>query len=168
MTAALLLDALLAGTGTDGNLPGPLGLPGGYPVRLRGRELELRLPPGFDRAAAVAWNQRMADRDGVRVEGDRVRLNPGSAEVLAPYLGRPPRLRRQLRGPGHPAVATVLLDLRTRLRAAARQARPEPEDRSTGTPQDPGVSVTATANLVLDYYEQLPAVIARCRTTLGR
>lgn len=31
----------------------------------------------------------------------------------------------------------------------------------TETPQDPGVSVTATANLVLDSYERLPAVIAR-------
>jgi hypothetical protein len=129
LTAALLLDGLLAGTETHTSLPGPLGLPGGYPVRLRGAELTLRLPPGLDRAAAVAWNQRMADRDGVRVDGDRVVLAPAAAEALAPYLSD-----HLDAGGGFPvgqsaAVAAALLDVRTRLRAAAPPPDPRPEDR---------------------------------------
>lgn len=124
-----MLDGLLAGTEVHTSLPGPLGLPGGYPVRLRGAELELRLPPGWDRAAAVAWNQRMADRDGVRVDGDRVVLAPAAADALAPYLSD-----HLDGGGGFPvgdtaAVAGTLLDLRTRLRAAAPPRDPRPEDR---------------------------------------
>ncbi|HET8643129.1 MAG TPA: hypothetical protein VFM37_14430 [Pseudonocardiaceae bacterium] len=70
-TAALLLDRLVAGTAAeplDTHLPGPLGLPGGYPVSLRGIELDLRLPPGVTRAGAIEFNQRAALADGVVVE----------------------------------------------------------------------------------------------------
>ena len=130
LTAALLLTGLLGGTEVLTSLPGPLGLPGGYPVRLRGAELALRLPAGTDRAAAVAWNQRMADRDGVRVESDRVVLAPAAAEALAPYLSD------HLDGAGGfaardtPAVAAALLTLRTRLRATGPSRGPRrPEDR---------------------------------------
>ena len=69
--AARLLDTLLTGATADTHLPGPLGLPGGYPVRVRDRRVELRLPDGVDAKTAVAWNQRMGVLDGIEVEGDR-------------------------------------------------------------------------------------------------
>ena len=71
-TAALLLDRLAGGPAAervDTHLPGPLGLPGGYPVSMRGTELDLRLPPGVTRAGAIEFNQRAALADGVVVEG---------------------------------------------------------------------------------------------------
>lgn len=122
LTAALLLDGLLTGAEVHTNLPGPLGLPGGYPVRLRGSELELRLPPGWDTAAAVGWNQRMADLDGVRVDRDRVVLAPAAAEALAPYLSDHLDTGGGFLVRDTAAVAEALLDLRTRLRAAAPAA----------------------------------------------
>ncbi|MFL6129163.1 MAG: hypothetical protein ACJ73E_08850 [Mycobacteriales bacterium] len=126
LTAALLLRGVLAGTEVPAVLPGPLGLPGGYPVLVRGAALSLRLPPGVDRAAAVAWNQRMAERDGVRVEADRVAFAPAAAEALAPYL---PELAAGFAVRDTPAVTETLLALRTRLRALGpSNQRTGPED----------------------------------------
>src|SRR5205823_667349 len=68
LTAALVLSALLTGTTTDTHVPGPNGLPGGYPVRLAAGRVYLRLPAGVGEAEAIAFNQRAAERDGVRVE----------------------------------------------------------------------------------------------------
>ncbi len=80
--AAVLLDAVLTGTPVETNLPGPLGLPGGYPVRVAGAAVELRLPAGVDRAEAIAFNQRVAVGDGVVVDEDRVAFGPAVAEYL--------------------------------------------------------------------------------------
>ncbi|MFC4857838.1 hypothetical protein [Actinophytocola glycyrrhizae] len=87
-TAALLLTALLAGTPLDTHLPGPHGRPGGYPVRLHGTDLTLRLPPGLGEPQVVAFNERAAMADGVTVDratggGGRVRFGPAAAEELA-------------------------------------------------------------------------------------
>jgi hypothetical protein len=65
-TAALLLHALLTGADVDTHAPGPNGLPGGYPVRLHGGAVSLRLPNGVSEAEAIAANERAAARDGVR------------------------------------------------------------------------------------------------------
>lgn len=134
LAAALLLTGLLEGL-EDGpevhtSLPGPLGLPGGYPIRLRGADLALRLPPGLDRETAVAWNQRMADRDGVRVDGDRVVLAPAAAEALAPHLPDHLDAASGFAVRDTPAVVDALLALRTRLRATGPSHGPRrPEDR---------------------------------------
>lgn len=82
VAAAVLLGAVLSGTPLAANLPGPLGLPGGYPVTVTGATVELRLPAGVDRADAVAFNQRAAAADGVVVDGDRVVFDPAVAEHL--------------------------------------------------------------------------------------
>jgi hypothetical protein len=79
---AMVLLALLEGAELDTSLPGPDGLPGGYPVRLAGGRLELRLAPGLDRDRAVAFNQRQAARDGVVVEEGRARFGPAVAVAL--------------------------------------------------------------------------------------
>lgn len=82
-TAAVTLSALLAGTPLDTHLPGPHGLPGGYPVRLHGTELTLRLPPGLSERDAVAVNQRAAVGDGVVVDAGRVTFGTAAAAELA-------------------------------------------------------------------------------------
>ncbi|GGS45905.1 hypothetical protein GCM10010156_00690 [Planobispora rosea] len=82
LAAARVLGCLLTGGDLDTSLPGPLGLPGGYPVRLAAGRLSLRLPPGLDRAEAVAFNQRSAVQDGVVVEGARVTFGPAAREEL--------------------------------------------------------------------------------------
>jgi hypothetical protein len=89
VAGAMVLLALLEGTALDTSLPGPHGLPGGYPVRLESGRLELRLPPGLDRDRAVAFNQRQAARDGVVVDGGQARFGPvaaGALRELAPEL----------------------------------------------------------------------------------
>jgi hypothetical protein len=52
----------------NGHVPGPHGLPGGYPVALRSSRLDLDLPAGLDRAAAVAWNERYEAENGLVVD----------------------------------------------------------------------------------------------------
>jgi hypothetical protein len=113
--AARLLAALLAGTPLHTNVPGPLGLPGGYPVRIAGREIELRLPDRLDLGSAVAWNQQAAFRDGVVVSDGQVTFAPAAQSVLQAHL---PDLAA-----GFPAADVVpacaeLLELRRRLRPA--------------------------------------------------
>jgi hypothetical protein len=51
-----------------GHVPGPHGLPGGYPVTLRSGRLDLDLPTGLDRAAAIAWNSRYESENGLIVD----------------------------------------------------------------------------------------------------
>jgi hypothetical protein len=87
LTAALVLAALLTGATADTHVPGPNGLPGGYPVRLAGGRVSLRLPDGMDEAEAVAFNTGAAQPDGVRVEGGKVHLEPAATAALPPGLG---------------------------------------------------------------------------------
>jgi len=84
--AAGLLVALAEGTEIHANLPGPAGLPGGYPVRVTGRRIEPVLPDGVDLADAIAWNLRAGAPDGVEVSGAGVRHSPRAAEALARHL----------------------------------------------------------------------------------
>ena len=51
-----------------GHVPGPAGLPGGYPVMLRSGRLELDLPSGLDRDTAIAWNSRYESENGLVVD----------------------------------------------------------------------------------------------------
>ncbi|WP_327091149.1 hypothetical protein OIE66_11095 [Nonomuraea sp. NBC_01738] len=77
LAAARVLLGLLDGAEQRASLPGPLGLPGGYPVRLKGDRLELALPAGLSRDEAVAFNQRSAILDGVIVENGTISFTPG-------------------------------------------------------------------------------------------
>jgi hypothetical protein len=65
--AASFLAALLGGRRWSGNLPGPGGLPGGYPVTMIDGTTSVDPPPGWNLDEAVAWNQARADEDGVVV-----------------------------------------------------------------------------------------------------
>ncbi|MBE8523948.1 potassium transporter TrkA [Amycolatopsis sp. H6(2020)] len=88
-TAARLMAAVVTGADTDANLPGPLGLPGGYPVRLHERKLWLRLPAGVPESDAIAFNQRAALADGAVVAHGRVVLSAtaeSGLRAVAPAL----------------------------------------------------------------------------------
>jgi hypothetical protein len=63
----LLVAMAVPGAEITSHAPGPLGLPGGYPVRWRGGALQLDLPPGLSQEEAVAWNQGFEARNGLLV-----------------------------------------------------------------------------------------------------
>ena len=114
-TAALLVQDLLTGAEVRTNVPGPLGLPGGYPVLLRDGTIALDLPAGLDTASAVAWNQRAALADGGSVDGDRVTFAPHTAEALEPHL---PDLAAGFQVGEITAVLDRIVELRNRLRTS--------------------------------------------------
>ena len=82
LTAALVLSAVLTGATTDTHVPGPNGLPGGYPVRLAAGRVTLRLPAGVGEADAVAFNTWAARHDGVRVEDGKIHFEPAVLAAL--------------------------------------------------------------------------------------
>jgi len=65
-----LLLAMVQGQDWTGHVPGPAGLPGGYPVAWRAGGLDLDLPPGLDRVAAIAWNSRYEADNGLCLSAD--------------------------------------------------------------------------------------------------
>jgi hypothetical protein len=86
-TAALLMRNLTRGTSFAANLPGPAGLPGGYPVQIEEFTISLRLPDQLSPDQAISWNQEFAAADGAAVDGfGRVRFSPRVEEVLLPHL----------------------------------------------------------------------------------
>lgn len=126
-TAALLLRDLLDGREAATSLPGPLGLPGGYPVRLDGGRVALRLPPGLGEEAAVAFNQRAALRDGVVVDGRRVEFAPGVQRELGSLA---PEVPGSFPVAEVAAVAGQIEGLRSRLRTSdSRSVQVEREER---------------------------------------
>lgn len=90
-TAALLLHALLSGADVDTHAPGPNGLPGGYPVRVHGGQVSLRLPAGLSEAEATAVNERAAVHDGVNADTKLEKL----LELRAELRTRPPSRRTE-------------------------------------------------------------------------
>jgi hypothetical protein len=65
-----MLLAMAAGRPWQGHVPGPDGLPGGYPVRLAEGRLELDLPPGLKREDAIAWNASFEAANGLVVSSE--------------------------------------------------------------------------------------------------
>lgn len=76
--------AIAAGAAWIGHVPGPTGLPGGYPVRLDAAgALALDLPAGLTREAAIHWNARYEEENGLVVERDgKVRYTGALADML--------------------------------------------------------------------------------------
>ncbi len=123
-SAALVATALATGDQLDAQLPGPFGLPGGYPVRVDAGTISLRLPAALTLADAVAFNQRAALHDGVVVADGRLMFSPAASVALAEYL---PSFADGCAVSDIPAACEQLLELRARLR---RQAEREPEHDS--------------------------------------
>jgi hypothetical protein len=116
-STAQLAWALLTGTEVETHAPGPLGLPGGYPVRIADRMLSLRLPSGLTQAQAVAINQDAALRDGVMVTDGMVTFGPAARAVLEKEL---PCLAGGVKVSDITSACDRLLELRNRLRRQPR------------------------------------------------
>lgn len=71
-SASVPLLVAMATTGAEvpGHAPGALGLPGGYPVKVRNGTLALDLPPGLSQDKAVAWNLSFEQTNGLVVGTD--------------------------------------------------------------------------------------------------
>lgn len=117
-TAALLLRALLSGADVATHVPGPNGLPGGYPVRVHGGKVELRLPSGVTEYEAIAVNQRAATRDGVRVDGGQICFEPTVTANV-------PELAAALPVSELATVGRDLVELRANLRTRPHSPRTE-------------------------------------------
>jgi hypothetical protein len=65
-----LMLAMARGSDWSGHVPGPAGLPGGYPIALVGGQIVLDIPPGIDRKAAIAWNAAYEAENGLIVGAD--------------------------------------------------------------------------------------------------
>ena len=66
-TAAVLLRNIVDVRDVETHVPGPFGLPGGYPVHVVGTRMELNLPVDLSECEAIAWNERIAVADGVKI-----------------------------------------------------------------------------------------------------
>jgi hypothetical protein len=66
---AMLAQALLGGRAIPTNVPGPLGLVGGYPVLAGAGMITLDLPPGLTPSEATTFNEQAQFAEGIRSIG---------------------------------------------------------------------------------------------------
>lgn len=85
-----VLLALLAETTIATHVPGPNGLPGGYPVRIGAGRVELDLPPACDETTAITLNRQGAYDMGAAVidAAGFSRFSSTAEAVLTPYAPR--------------------------------------------------------------------------------
>lgn len=81
-TIAKLLQQLASGESFRCHVPGPNGLPGGYPVQFSDVAVSLDLPAALTREEAIAHNQESARVEGVFVENGIVNFLGQAAEAL--------------------------------------------------------------------------------------
>ncbi|MFK0115157.1 hypothetical protein [Streptomyces sp. NPDC090994] len=124
-TAALLIDSLAHGCGLHTSLPGPHGLPGGYPVVTGGGTVTLDLPPGLTEREATEWNHRVGAGDGVTVHDGRVRF---TGPVRAAVTTHAPALAEGFAATALDEAQAEVKALRDRLRrrAAGRDGQGTP------------------------------------------
>ncbi|RVD47264.1 hypothetical protein EN750_37760 [Mesorhizobium sp. M7A.F.Ca.ET.027.03.2.1] len=78
-----LIQALASSQAWVGHVPGPNGLPGGYPVELDERgNLSLNLPERLDADEAVTWNRNHELESGLTVDKSTVRFHGRLATCL--------------------------------------------------------------------------------------
>lgn len=113
-SGAPLIEAMAVGAERQGHVPGPNGLPGGYPVRLRAGELELDLPTAIRHDDAVAWNAGFESATGLVVASGRARYTGRLYERLRRAS---PALAEGFAVADIDAVYEDMVGLRTRLQA---------------------------------------------------
>jgi hypothetical protein len=89
ISAIRLLENLFADDEIVTHVPGPGGLPGGYPVRVGMGRVLLALPYGVSRSEAIAVNQRGQRQDGIyasQADGS-VTFGPEQMSVMETQLG---------------------------------------------------------------------------------
>lgn len=111
-----LMLAMAQGHEWVGHVPGPHGLPGGYPVSLQDGTLDLDLPPALTRAAAIAWNLSYEEVSGLVVGADgQARYTGALHDLLAAHSKR---LAAGFHVRDLGAVTREMSDLRSRLEAS--------------------------------------------------
>jgi len=116
-TTAVLLRGILEKDRVEAHVPGPRGLPGGYPVRIERDTIDLDLPEGCSVEESVRWNERAAEADGVTVStAGEVRFTMAAREALERHV---PDLAGGFHARDLDRATTRLLALRERLRAQA-------------------------------------------------
>lgn len=112
-TAAVFLRDVVDGRAVETHAPGPFGLPGGYPVRVAGARMQLNLPAEVSESEAIAWNERIALADGVRVQSNgNVEFGEQTKLALNQYL---PRIADGFHASEIEKVTQSMLELRERL-----------------------------------------------------
>ena len=99
-----------------GHVPGPFGLPGGYPVQWDGGTLALDLPAGVSREDAVGWNGAFEAANGIVLEGTLVRY---TGRLLAALRGCDADVAEGFDLRDLEAASRSMQALRTRLHAGA-------------------------------------------------
>ena len=102
-----------------GHVTGPHGLPGGYPVTIKNRNLELDLPKGIGRDEAIAWNRRYEEENGLTVDDGRVVYHGRLRDELARHS---PDLAKGFQVRDLEQVFVEMMALRARLEK--QEARP--------------------------------------------
>ncbi|SNR74345.1 hypothetical protein [Puniceibacterium sediminis] len=69
-SATRVLAAMAENRSISAHVPGPSGLPGGYPVRISAEGATLDLPHGLSLSEAIAINQRCQQADGIEAIAD--------------------------------------------------------------------------------------------------
>ncbi|MGO4670012.1 hypothetical protein [Bosea sp. 2RAB26] len=111
-----MLLAMAASRPWRGHVPGPNGLPGGYPVRLSDGALELDLPNALAEAEAIAWNASFEKENGLVVSPQgHVSFTGILGDRLAEHV---PALRKGFPVRELEAVCEELLQLRSALMQA--------------------------------------------------
>jgi hypothetical protein len=121
LSAARLVTGLLGEAPFHAHVPGPAGLPGGYPVRVTDGRCVLDLPAGLDQRQAVAANTGWAARAGVVVDGGRVRFSATAADALAGVL---PAFAEGFDAEALDEVETATMAVRDRLRRVPGDSGP--------------------------------------------
>jgi hypothetical protein len=65
-----LMLAMAQGRAWSGHVPGPRGLPGGYPAKFEAGEIALDLPAALTRSEAIGWNLRYEQDSGLVISAD--------------------------------------------------------------------------------------------------
>jgi len=95
------------------HVPGPAGLPGGYPVMVSKAGVEIDLPTGLTLQDAMAWNRQFEVLDGVSVHADgRVAYSEHAQSCLHKYA---PDLAQGFHVRDLERAADALAQLRARL-----------------------------------------------------
>lgn len=118
-TAAALLRNIVDGHDVETHVPGPFGLPGGYPVHIAGTRMELNLPANLSECEAIAWNEKIAVADGVKIlSNGNVEFAEDTKLAFRQYL---PQISDGFRASQIDEVTLAMLELRERLTAEKTQ-----------------------------------------------
>lgn len=101
------------------SMPGPMGMLGGYPVRIADGTVELQLPDGADLSFSVELNSIGLAADGIKsVHNDKVVFTPHLSEALAAEPETAPIAEGFATSELEHAISAVV-SLRSRLRSLA-------------------------------------------------